>query len=67
MALVPYTIWSTGIDREQRMVWDANDTATSATFQVSASGEERLRTLVEQSGCDPAALVPFGPDGEIYS
>ncbi|WP_353952210.1 hypothetical protein V6K52_01840 [Knoellia sp. S7-12] len=67
MALVPYTIGSTGIDHEQRMVWDANDTGTSATFQLSASEEEQVRTFVEQSGCDPAALVPFGRDGDIYS
>ena len=67
LALVPYTIGSTGLDHEQRMIWDANDTGTSAAFQLTAAEADRVRSLIEGSGGDPETLVPLSRNGDVYS
>lgn len=67
MALVPYTIGSTGMDQDQRMIWDANDTGTSAAFQLTATEADQVRSLIEKGGGDPATLVPLSRDGDVYS
>jgi len=67
MALVPYTIGSTGMDQDQRMIWDANDTGTSAAFQLTATEAEQVRSLIGAGGGDRSTLVPLGRDGDVYS
>lgn len=67
MALVPYTIGSTGMDHDQRMIWDANDAGTSAAFQLTAIEADQVRSLIEKGGGDPATLVPLIRDGDVYS
>jgi hypothetical protein len=67
MALVPYTIGSTGIDHEQRIIWDTNDTGTSAAFQLTAAEAAQVRSLIGEEGADPATLVSLSRDGDVYS
>ena len=67
LALVPYTIGSTGLDHNQQMIWDANDTGTSSAFQLTTTEADRVRSLIEEHGGDPASLVPLSRDGDVYS
>lgn len=67
MALVPYTIGSTGMDQDQRMIWDANDTGRSAAFQLTEAEAEQARSLIGPGGGDPSPLVPLSRDGDVYS
>ena len=67
LALVPYTIGSTGLDHNQRMIWDANDAGTSAAFQLTTTEAGQVRSLIEEDGGDPANVVPLSRDGDVYS
>jgi hypothetical protein len=66
-ALVPYTIGSTGLDHQQRMIWDANDAGTSAAFQLTANEADRVRALIEENGGDRETLMPLSRVGDAYS
>ncbi len=67
MALVPYTIGSMGMDQDQRMIWDANDTGTSVAFQLTATEADQVRSLIGASGGDPSSLVLLSRDGDVYN
>lgn len=67
LALVPYTIGSTGIDHHGRMIWDANDAGTSAAFQLTPSEVGEARAYVDCADGDPTALVPLDRVEDIYN
>ena len=47
------------------LIWDANDTGTSAAFQLTAAEEGAVRRFVEQASGDPSALVPLERQGDV--
>lgn len=60
------TAGSTGLDNRWRMIWSADDTGTSAAFQLTPLEVREARAYVKQVGGDPTALVTLDRRGDIY-
>lgn len=58
LAIAPYTIGGTGLSRGA-LIWDGNDTGTSATFDLTPGEQAEVLRYVAAHGGDVRALVPF--------
>jgi len=59
VAVAPYTLSGVGISDEQTMIWDVNDTGTSATFELEDRELKTVRAYVAANGGVVDDLVPF--------
>ena len=50
LALAPFSIGGSGISTRGDLVWDANDTGTSAAFRLTPDEEAAVRSAVEHAG-----------------
>jgi len=57
LALAPFSIGGSALDHGGRLVWEANDTGTDASFRLTWAEEEVVRSAVVDAGGDPEALI----------
>lgn len=57
VALAPVTVGGTGLGAEGRYIWDANDTGTSAAFDLTPAEERQVRAAVAAAGGAPEHLT----------
>ncbi|MFF2451001.1 DUF1990 family protein [Isoptericola sp. NPDC058082] len=57
LALAPFSIGCSALDDGGRLLWDANDTGTSASFRLTPAEEEVVRSAVLCAGADPGDLI----------
>lgn len=66
VALVPYTIDGTGIADDNRIIYSATDTGTSAYFELTDDEHQTTEQFMTAAGVNANWLIPF-PTTNAYS
>jgi hypothetical protein len=60
LAVIPYTIGSTGLTGDAHMAYSADDTGTSLYVQLTITEYDAAQQFIRERGEDPEMLVEFG-------